>query len=450
MAAVTGLKNNNTTRMEVGVGNTTLGEMVTLDARRLATSGTAILAMRGAGKSWLNSILAEGLIKAGVPIVIIDPEGEYWTLKVAFENLAVAGGEHADLPLGNDIAGELAQIAIHERIPLVIDLSDVRRSEQFTFLALFLEELFFFETTARIPLWISFEEADLWAPQKSEPVCKSRVLDICQRGRKRGLGFSLVSQRPATLDKTALSQAEFRFFKRFQQPHDLQAIAEYLGPFDKLVSTLPELNSSDALFYAPTEFKSPKQVTIVDRVSPHGGVTPEQIAMVRSSSAISALKERLEMLMNRQKEEQSLLQSLRVKIKGLEDQLNSKEREIQKTKAALELAATFGMVSSSATKPLVTDVGIGIKIDGLDSRTGKINGNPLGNLLLNELKSEERAVLLTLMKSKKPMNVKELTPFVDYGRDKIASAIRHLERKGVIHKTKLMGKGKFYLANTLT
>jgi len=233
------------------VGTFKDGDFLNLNDRVVATSGTAILAMRGGGKSWLNAVIAEGFCRSKIPFAIVDSEGEYWTLKVGFPKVVVAGGDHMDVPISVEIAKDLGECLVKERLELILDMSDMRRSEQVQFLASFLEEVFMLETKEKMPLWVSFEEADLWIPQIGNPACKERVLDICQRGRKRGIGFSLVSQRPAIIDKTALSQAEYRFFKRFQQPQDLDAVKDYLGPFARMHELLPPLGEEQAVFYAP-------------------------------------------------------------------------------------------------------------------------------------------------------------------------------------------------------
>ncbi len=432
-------------------GHTHSGNGVELNCAQVATSGSAILAMRGAGKSWLNAVLAEGLIRNGFPVVMIDPEGEYWTLKVAFGNVVVAGGEHADVPLAEEIGKELARIAVEETIPLVIDLSEMRRHEQFFFLSVFLGELFFLETTHRIPLWVSFEEADLWVPQKTNTQCKNAVLDICQRGRKRGLGFSLVSQRPATLDKTALSQAEFRFFKRFQQPHDLTAVAEYLGSFSQLASRLPQMARNESLFYAPTLSDSPIDLLVRARASPHGGATPEQVAQIKSSPAISSLRQRLESLVQKRRQEMSIIESQRNQISSLESQLNQKVKELEKLQSALELAAIMNPRQSNALSTRTGESRVSeFEVHGVDPMTGIVRGNLLAELLFNKLSIEERAVLLRVLESKRPVNVQDLLPLVDFGRSKLTQSLSRLERKGIIQRAKGRRRGKFYIGKKLT
>ncbi|MBU4501298.1 MAG: ATP-binding protein [Nanoarchaeota archaeon] len=54
---------------------------VFLDLNKLLTKHVAILAKTGAGKSYVTGVLLEELLENKVPIVILDPHGEYSTLK---------------------------------------------------------------------------------------------------------------------------------------------------------------------------------------------------------------------------------------------------------------------------------------------------------------------------------------------------------------------------------
>ena len=467
--------------MRIGIlGN---GQPAVIDDRSVATSGTAILAMRGGGKSWLNAVIAEGLCNAKMPFAIIDPEGEYWTLKIGFPKVVVAGGDHADIPLSVEIAKEIAECLVKERLELILDISDMRRNHQISFLTDFLEELFTLETKERIPLWVSFEEADIWIPQIGNPACKERVLDVCQRGRKRGLGFSLVSQRPAIVDKTALSQAEYRFFKRFQQPQDLNAVKDYLGPYEKMVEMLPSLQEKQALFYAPTLLKEPVTMDVSLRKSPHGGATPEQIAMIKPTTAILNLKERLEKLLIKKREEKDLIKTLTSQIERLREEINKKEEEIERLKTAREAAK---MLTPEIRKTEWTKLEDAIKerdariaeleeqlrrlkiqttnsaqvsvstpnweflerilVYGLDMKTGRVLGDEYADLLLNQLTPDQRIVYIQLRKARQPLRIREIGQKVTFSESKIRKTSKTLQRMRLIEATRWIGKGKYYKA----
>ncbi len=59
---------------------------VKIDPKRLITKHLAVLAKTGAGKSYTLGVIVEELLEQGIPIVIIDPHGEYSSLKYANTN----------------------------------------------------------------------------------------------------------------------------------------------------------------------------------------------------------------------------------------------------------------------------------------------------------------------------------------------------------------------------
>ena len=61
---------------------------VYLNINKLLTKHIAILAKSGSGKSWTSAVLIEELLDKNVPILIIDPHGEYSSLKYPADNTA--------------------------------------------------------------------------------------------------------------------------------------------------------------------------------------------------------------------------------------------------------------------------------------------------------------------------------------------------------------------------
>lgn len=444
------------------IGYTNSRKPIALDVKEVATSGTVILAMRGGGKSWLNAVIAEGLCEAKIPFVIVDPEGEYWTLKVSYPRVVVAGGEHSDIPLSQEIARDLANLLVEERLELVLDMSDMRRDQQVSFLADFLDELFAKETKKRIPLWVSFEEADIWVPQIGNPRCKEKVLDICQRGRKRGLGFSLVSQRPAILDKTALSQAGYRFFKRFQQPQDLDAVRDHLGPYAKLVSKLPSLRDEEALFYAPMSAAEPLLITVASRKSPHGGATPEQIAQIKPTTKIIGLRKKIEKLLKAKKEEMNIIEKLKRENEILREELKRKEEELRKMIEAFDIAKIIApsLVEGLSKKiferaekmrnqaeinltnlsPIIEPV----RVYGIDIRSGRVIGDEKADFLLNNLTPIQRRVYLILQRTDTPLSVAEISLRAGISLSKTREILKSFKKRRIIRQMKGYRGRKMY------
>ena len=59
---------------------------VHLDLQKMLTKHVAILAKTGAGKSYTAAVLLEEIIEKGIPLLIIDPHGEYVTMKTPNED----------------------------------------------------------------------------------------------------------------------------------------------------------------------------------------------------------------------------------------------------------------------------------------------------------------------------------------------------------------------------
>lgn len=227
------------------------------------TETFAILARRGAGKTHTASVLVEEVVNAGHPAVIIDPLGVWWGLRSSASGksaglpVVIFGGDHADLPLAETQGRMIAEAIVEGRFPAIIDLSLLSKSAARRFNTDFLEALY---QRNRQPLLLVVDEADLLAPQRTMPDT-ARVLgameDVVRRGRARGLGCVLITQRPAVLNKDVLSQASVLVALRMSGTHDVAAIDEWVRlhadetDARELKKSLPSLPVGTAWIWSP-------------------------------------------------------------------------------------------------------------------------------------------------------------------------------------------------------
>ncbi len=227
------------------------------------TSTSVILAQKGSGKSYTASVEAEELLAAGQQVVVLDPTGAWWGLRAGADGtsagfpVAVLGGDHGDIPLEAGGGEAIADAIATEHFSAIIDLTTFRKGEASRFAALFLETLY---RRNRDPLHLFLDEADVFAPQKPMGD-EARVLGACQdivrRGRIRGIGCTLITQRPAVLNKDVLSQAEMLTALRMSHPRDLAAIQEWIAVHAdhrqaaELIASLPSLPTGEAWWWAP-------------------------------------------------------------------------------------------------------------------------------------------------------------------------------------------------------
>jgi hypothetical protein len=208
------------------------------------TKTCAILAQRRKGKTYLGCDLAEELAAAELPWVALDPTGAWWGLRSSADGkhaglpVVVIGGQHGDLPLERDGGAVIADLVLDHPGWYVLDLSLLEsRAAEREFTATFGDRLHRrkMQPGMDFPLHLFVDEADLFVPQEKETTWNSgrgsRIPDvlavyggIVRRGGLHGLGSTLISQRPALINKNALTQIDLLFLLRLVAGQDQDAV----------------------------------------------------------------------------------------------------------------------------------------------------------------------------------------------------------------------------------
>src|SRR3712207_6513053 len=100
----------------------------------LVGQSVAVLGIRGSGKTNTAAVLIEELLAQGLPLTIVDIEGEYWGLRERFEILVVGRSENVDLVVEAGHAAKLAEFSVLHGISVILDLSEFSQDEMFRFL----------------------------------------------------------------------------------------------------------------------------------------------------------------------------------------------------------------------------------------------------------------------------------------------------------------------------
>lgn len=250
------------------------------------TQTFAILAKRGVGKTYTASVLVEELLKAGLHAVVVDPVGVWWGLRASADGkrpglpIVILGGDHGDVPLEVTAGQAIADLVVDEGISAVIDLAHFRKSEQVRFMTDFAERLYH---RNREPLQLVLDEADAFAPQrpqKGQERMLGAVEDLVRRGRARGIGVTLVTQRSAVLNKDVLTQAEVLITLRTIAPQDRDAIDAWIKVHgtpeqrEELMKSLPSLPIGTAWFWSPGWLDVFQRVGIRKRETFDSSATP--------------------------------------------------------------------------------------------------------------------------------------------------------------------------------
>lgn len=334
---------------------------VRLDLGKLLTKHVAVLAKSGAGKSYAVGVLIEEIMERKVPVLVIDPHGEYGKIgernaekadreamvRFGIKPKAYAVREYGDpnspglTPLR--LPNNLTQQELVQLIPgklnntqLGILYSAIKGLEQLNFDTLLLsleaeessakwsiinlvehlrdlgifssnpiaynelvksglcsvinmrgiapeiqqiivykvaKDLFELRKVNKVPpFFLVVEEAHNYCPERSfGEATSSKVLrTIASEGRKFGLGLCIISQRPARVDKSVLSQCTTQLILKVTNPNDLKAIsASVEGLTSESEAEIQNLSIGTALVTGVVDM--PLFVNIRPRRTRHGG-----------------------------------------------------------------------------------------------------------------------------------------------------------------------------------
>lgn len=228
-----------------------------------ATKTFAILAKRGAGKTYTAGVMAEEFFKNNIPFVVFDPIDVWWGLRLS-ENgkdkglpIVVFGLEHADLHLDREMGRKIAQAVVKENISCVISTFGMPKVAMRHLIAEFAEELLNINNT---PRHIFIEEAHEFVPQRvmgAGAKCFSAVESLVVMGRNRGIGVTLINQRAATVNKDVLTQLDTLLAFQNTSPQDRKALQDWVehhsaeGDFNKFMDSLPSLPKGEGWIWSP-------------------------------------------------------------------------------------------------------------------------------------------------------------------------------------------------------
>jgi hypothetical protein len=446
------------------------------------TETFAIIAKRGVGKTYTAAVMTEELLKAGLPVVVIDPIGVWWGLRASADGkheglpIIVLGGDHGDAPLEEHAGEIIAAMIVEDRLSLVIDLSLFRKGQQVRFMTDFCEALY---RKNRQALHLVMDEADAFAPQRPMPG-EQRLLgaveDLVRRGRARGIGVTLVTQRAAVLNKNVLTQVEVLVTLRTIAPQDRAAVDEWIKVHgtpeqrNALMESLASLPIGTAWFWSPGWLDVFQRVQIRKRETFDSSSTPEAQAGVKvqpklAAVDLAAIKARIAETIERVKSDDP--RELRRRIAELEGELRKKpaaaidaarESEIRKGAAlavhvkyapiavqVADLAAQAAEVSRRleslrragleyAAQPAEKDVTLK-RIERRDDE--KRTGMPLARVTPvtrgeKGLPSGERAVLTACAQYPKGATREQLTVLTGYKRSSRDTYLQRLREKGYV------------------
>ena|GEM_PF-1083085 len=315
----------------------------------------AVLAQSGHGKSYLAAKIVEGALTQNFQVLVVEPIAEWHSLKAKFNSVAVVGGEFQDLPLEADFAGEYVRMSLTQNLSMVFCVGELPTEyEQRQFVSDLLWSLYRLEQKQRKPVFLVLEEADFFGPQmwdRESKLSLARCSMIAKHGRKLGIFPILITQRPADLHKSILSQANIFFLGRFTGKADLEAVT-WLAKKLRISfneKALAELKVGEWLVW---DKHGLTKIQVEKRICPHGADTPliQPVPFtVETSQTLTELKTKIEKILAEKRKEKSELEKLKHENLQLQQQIHELKRK-------LEVKETIKDLFTFEGKPVTVEV----------------------------------------------------------------------------------------------
>lgn len=312
----------------------TIGEhqnkSVKLDLDILMRTRLLIQADSGGGKSWLLRRLAEQLF-GKVQVILIDPEGEFATLREKFGYVLVGrGGETAADPRS---AALVAHRLLELRASAICDIYELKHQQRYAWVRMFLEAL----TDIPKKLWgrqvvVIVDEAHMFCPEKGKGKSEAygAMVDLCTRGRKRGHCAIFATQRLGQLSKDASSQLQNRLIGPTFEDINRKRASEVLGvlkaeerEFFKEIQLL-EPGHFFALGRAISTERILVSVGPVETTHPEMGSAKQSADPPPAPEKIKELLPKLADLPKEAEEKQKTVQALQMEVRELKRQLRDR------------------------------------------------------------------------------------------------------------------------------
>ncbi|WP_432419297.1 ATP-binding protein [Halobacterium wangiae] len=204
---------------------------VTLPATDVLTGRGFVTGKSGSGKSNTASVLVEELLDHEARLLIVDTDGEYYGLKEQYEVLHLGASDRCDAVVGAGDAEKIADIALSDGVPVVLDVSGFLEGDVADRLVYEVtKHLFSRARDVRQPFLLLVEEVHEFVPEKGGlDDVGEMIVRVAKRGRKRGIGLCGMSQRPASVDKDFITQCDWLVWHRLTWANDTKVVDRILG-----------------------------------------------------------------------------------------------------------------------------------------------------------------------------------------------------------------------------
>lgn len=314
----------------------------------------------GSGKSNTAGKICEEILEQSYPLMVIDTEGEYYGLKEEYELLHIGADEECDLQVGPEHSEKIAELALEQNVPIILDVSGYIQSEEVNQLVHdTCKAMFDKEKKLKKPFPILVEEAHEWIPQQGSRGEDGRVTDmlirIGKRGRKRGLGLCALSQRPQSVDKDYITQTDYKIWHNLDWDTELEVVRKVLGK--DWVDTVSDLSLGEAIIQTDFLEESKQKVHILQKKTFDAGATPdlEEFERPELKSVSGDLVDELQEISEKKQQEQNRIKQLEQKLEEKQEEIEGLEEDLERAQDMTDMAEQFTQAMASGGSPEVQE-----------------------------------------------------------------------------------------------
>jgi uncharacterized coiled-coil protein SlyX len=354
------------------------GQPVELPVIDLMTGRAFLTGKSGSGKSNTASVVIEKLLDRGLPVLVVDIDGEYYGLKEEYEILHVGADEECDLVVNEEHAGKLAELALEQNVPIILDVSSfLDESEARDLLTAVARNLFAKEKKLKQPFLLVVEEVHEYIPEGGGlDECGRMLIKAAKRGRKHGLGVVGVSQRPADVKKDFITQCDWLVWHRLTWENDTKVVRRLLG--SEYADAIDGMADGEA--FVLTDWSERVRRVQFDRKETFdAGATPglEDFERPELKSVSSDLVQDLEAISEEEERRESRIQELERQLADREQRIEELEAELSEAEDLSKMAERFSraMMEHASGRAFRADIGTQTEMD--DWRKRAVEGEHL-------------------------------------------------------------------------
>jgi len=315
------------------LGIDTEGIAIPIDVEKLVEGRMLITATSGAGKSWALRRLLEQT-HGHVQHIVIDPEGEFYTLREIFDYVLARAGNEGERDCGISVpsAALLATRLLELGVSTVVDIYDLKPRDRTVFVQLFLESIMAAKRSLWHPVLVIIDEAHMFCPQAGESESGSAVAHLMSGGRKRGFAGCLATQRYSKLHKDAAAMCKNVLIGGFTLDVDVKRAVESLGFVGRDAGTeIRALNPGQFYVQGPAFCREVRLVKVgnVQTTHPKAGQRAPMPAVPRAT--IRAVLEQLADLPGEAEKKAKTESELRGEVRKLELEVLKFQRDREKS-----------------------------------------------------------------------------------------------------------------------